>query len=109
MPDDRPATQRASAELVRGLGLLHRPAPRQHPGYDARWCPIVTISFGETRVFRLNRGSGQAKETRDFVAANGSVFVLPYDTNLAWKQAVPREARYRRWRLLCPPPSRRLR
>ena len=57
--------------------------------------PIVTISFGETRVFRLTRGAGQAKETRDFEAADGSVFVLPYETNLAWKHAVPKSARYR--------------
>jgi alkylated DNA repair dioxygenase AlkB len=57
--------------------------------------PIVTISFGETRVFRLTRGRDEAREVRDFEAANGSVFVLPYDTNLAWKHAVPKSAKYR--------------
>lgn len=57
--------------------------------------PIVTVSFGETRVFRLTRGAGSAKEARDFPAENGSVFVLPYATNLAWKHAVPKSARYR--------------
>jgi alkylated DNA repair dioxygenase AlkB len=57
--------------------------------------PIVTISFGEVRVFRLTRGQGEAKQTRDFEATNGSVFVLPYDTNLTWKHAVPKSARYR--------------
>lgn len=56
--------------------------------------PIVTISFGETRVFRLTRGPAGAKETRDFEAVAGSAFVLPYDTNLAWKHAVPKSARY---------------
>ena len=55
----------------------------------------MTISFGETRVFRLTRGQGEAKETRDFEATNGAVFVLPYDTNLVWKHAVPKSARYR--------------
>ena len=57
--------------------------------------PIVTISFGETRMFRLTRGQGEAKQARDFEAANGAVFVVPYDTNLAWKHAVPKSARYR--------------
>jgi alkylated DNA repair dioxygenase AlkB len=56
--------------------------------------PIVTISFGETRVFRLARGHGETKESRDFEAANGAVFVLPYDANLVWKHAVPKSARY---------------
>ena len=53
--------------------------------------PIVTISFGETRTFRLTRG----KEKRDFEAVSGAVFVLPYSTNLAWKHAVPKSVRYR--------------
>lgn len=57
--------------------------------------PIVTISFGETRVFRLTRGQGEEKQTRDFEATNGAAFVLPYDTNLVWKHAVPKAARYR--------------
>lgn len=57
--------------------------------------PVVTISFGETRVFRLTRGKGDAKEQRDFEATSGAVFVLPYDTNLVWKHAVPKSARYR--------------
>jgi alkylated DNA repair dioxygenase AlkB len=61
--------------------------------------PIVTISFGETRVFRLTRGQGEKKETRDFEATNGAVFVLPYDTNRVWKHAVPKAARYRGQRI----------
>lgn len=56
--------------------------------------PIVTVSFGETRAFRLTRGAGGGKETRDFPAANGAVFVLPYATNLAWKHSVPKRAGY---------------
>jgi alkylated DNA repair dioxygenase AlkB len=53
--------------------------------------PIVTVSFGETRTFRLSKES----EKRDFPAENGSVFVLPQATNAAWKHAVPKSARYR--------------
>jgi alkylated DNA repair dioxygenase AlkB len=52
--------------------------------------PIVTLSFGETRTFRLIRG----RQKRDFAAPNGTAFVLPYDTNLAWKHLVPKSARY---------------
>lgn len=53
--------------------------------------PIVTISFGGERVFRMRpwRGSGYT----DFAATNGSVFVIPYDTNLAWTHEVPKSAK----------------
>lgn len=54
--------------------------------------PIFTISLGEERVFRLT--NPKSKETRDFVARDGTVFITPYDTNLAWKHAVPWVARY---------------
>lgn len=53
---------------------------------------IVTISLGEERIFRLTKP--KAKERRDFVASNGSVFILPWKTNLAWKHSVPHFARY---------------
>lgn len=56
--------------------------------------PIVTISFGETRVFRLSRRVDGESLKRDFPAPDGTVFVLPYETNRAWKHAVPRSARY---------------
>ena len=56
--------------------------------------PVVTLSFGEERTFRLTRGTGATKVTRDFPAADGSAFVLPSDTNRAWKHAVPKAARY---------------
>lgn len=42
--------------------------------------PIVTVSFGEERVFP---------------APDGPVFVMPYDTDLAWKHEVPKSARCR--------------
>lgn len=56
--------------------------------------PIVTLSFGETRTFRLARGMSPNRVVRDFTAVNGSVFVLPRETNDAWKHAVPKSTRY---------------
>jgi alkylated DNA repair dioxygenase AlkB len=55
--------------------------------------PIVTISFGEERIFRLTHPKQKVK--RDFLAKAGTVFIMPYDTNLAWKHSVPKLARYR--------------
>ena len=56
--------------------------------------PILTVSFGEVRTFRLTAGKGDAKRVRDFTADNGSVFVLPQETNAAWKHSVPKSTRY---------------
>jgi alkylated DNA repair dioxygenase AlkB len=59
--------------------------------------PIVTISFGETRTFRLLRYKKKHMEERgDFLASNGTVFVTPYETNLSWKHAVPKGGTGRR-------------
>ena len=55
--------------------------------------PIVTVSLGETRVFRLTQP--KTKERRDFPAPDGTVFVMPYATNLVWKHEVPRSAKSR--------------
>ncbi len=44
--------------------------------------PIVTLSFGETRTFRLRPYKGDAQRL-DFDAPDGTVFVLPFETNLA--------------------------
>lgn len=54
--------------------------------------PIVTISFGEERVWRLRPCNDTGR--RDFIACNGCVFVMPYDTNLAWKHEVPHQKRF---------------
>lgn len=56
--------------------------------------PVVTVSFGETRVFRLTRGPRGGHVARDFPAENGAVFVLPFATNRVWKHGVPKSARY---------------
>jgi len=54
--------------------------------------PIVTLSFGEARVFRLRSWRGEGAV--DFAAEPGSAFVLPYATNLAWTHEVPHFARH---------------
>lgn len=53
--------------------------------------PIVTVSLGATRTFRLRpwRGAGFT----DFSAHDGAVFVMPYATNLAYTHEVPHFAR----------------
>ena len=53
--------------------------------------PIVTISLGDERKFRLRpwRGSG----FKDFAATDGTVFILPFDTNRAWTHEVPASQR----------------
>ncbi len=53
--------------------------------------PIVTLSFGAERTFRLRpwRGTGNKQ---DFAAKGGTVFVMPYATNLAWTHEVPHQA-----------------
>lgn len=58
--------------------------------------PIVTLSFGEQRAFRLRpwRGAGFT----DVPATNGGVIVIPWSTNRAYTHEVPatRAARGRR-------------
>jgi alkylated DNA repair dioxygenase AlkB len=62
--------------------------------------PIISISLGEQRIFRLSReekrgGKKVVDETHDLTVEQGSVIVLPWATNIRWKHAVPRFARYR--------------
>ena len=57
--------------------------------------PIVTISFGETRVFRLTRWERRQKVAQhDFEANHGRVFVVDWDMNKAWKHEVLKRAAY---------------
>jgi alkylated DNA repair dioxygenase AlkB len=51
--------------------------------------PIVTISLGAMRLFRLRPKGGAFV---DFPAVDGSVFILPWATNLGVKHAVPHRA-----------------
>ncbi len=51
--------------------------------------PIVTISLGATRLFRLRPKGGAFV---DFPATDGGVLILPWETNLGAKHAVPHRA-----------------
>ncbi len=66
--------------------------------------PIVTISLGEERIFRLTsykkrQGKKVVSARRDLSALPGSVIVLPWETNLEWKHSVPHFARFKRRRI----------
>lgn len=62
-----------------------------------RGTSIVTVSLGEERTFRL-RGWKQPGQ-HDFAAPHGTVFVMPYATNLAWTHEVPKSTRYQARRI----------
>jgi len=52
--------------------------------------PIVTISFGEERTFRLRPWrAGKAAPPIDFRVTTGSVFVMPYEMNRVFTHEVP--------------------
>ena len=59
--------------------------------------PIVTISLGEERIFRLR--PYQQKGRIDFKASHGSVFVVPYETNQKFTHEVPHFQRFQERRL----------
>jgi alkylated DNA repair dioxygenase AlkB len=86
-------------ERLNGLLLNWYDAEREHrigPHRDStvglvEGAPIVTISLGATRVFRLWPAKG--KGFVDFEAAHGTVFLLLWETNLHVKHGVPHRAR----------------
>jgi len=49
--------------------------------------PIVTLSFGAARTFRIRPWRG--KGIKDFSVVDGTVCVMPYETNLAFTHEVP--------------------
>jgi alkylated DNA repair dioxygenase AlkB len=52
--------------------------------------PIVTISLGDERIFRLRPWPAKLKgEPIDFPARNGTVFVMPWETNRTYTHEVP--------------------
>ncbi len=56
--------------------------------------PIVTISIGEDRTFRLRPWPAQPEATPiDFPASHGTVFVMPWETNRAFAHEVPASTR----------------
>ncbi|MEO0732591.1 MAG: alpha-ketoglutarate-dependent dioxygenase AlkB, partial [Bacteroidota bacterium] len=55
--------------------------------------PIVTISLGEERVFRMRPYGGSGYQ--DFTVRDGDVLVIPAVTNERWTHEVPKFKRYR--------------
>lgn len=55
--------------------------------------PIITISFGETRVWRLRPWRAGASR-HDIEVGDGSVLVLPWDTNMTFTHEVPSSKRH---------------
>lgn len=52
--------------------------------------PIVTISAGEERVFRVKPWKGKGRH--DFQAVDRTVIVMPFETNRTWTHEVPKSA-----------------
>ncbi|MDF1663272.1 MAG: alpha-ketoglutarate-dependent dioxygenase AlkB [Planctomycetota bacterium] len=52
-------------------------------------CPILTISLGAARTFRL-RPWRMGKGFQDFPMVDGTSFIMPYNTNLHWTHEVPK-------------------
>lgn len=53
--------------------------------------PIVTISLGEQRIFRVRPWRNASRMRLDLVARDGLVFVLPWGTNLSFTHEIVRE------------------
>jgi alkylated DNA repair dioxygenase AlkB len=71
--------------------LAHRIGPhRDSIAGLVEGTPIVTISLGAARIFRLSPAKG--KGFVDFEAAHGTVLVVPWETNRHLKHAVPHRA-----------------
>lgn len=54
--------------------------------------PVVTVSYGEARTFRLR--PWKERGFIDFEARDGTVFIMPYETNLSWTHEVPTSRHY---------------
>jgi len=54
--------------------------------------PIVTISLGEDRTFRLRPWKGEG--FKDTLLTDGSALVMPWATNLSWTHEVPKMKKY---------------
>lgn len=58
--------------------------------------PIVTISFGQERSFRLRPWPNvRGRQRIDFKASDGTVFVMPFETNLSWTHEVPSSSKWK--------------
>lgn len=54
--------------------------------------PIVTVSLGEERIFRLRPYQGTGY--KDLTLRNGEVLIIPWQTNQYWTHEVPRFRKY---------------
>jgi len=54
--------------------------------------PIVTITLGEERKFRMRPNRG--KRYIDIPFPAGSFIIIPYHTNLSWKHEIPKSTTY---------------
>jgi alkylated DNA repair dioxygenase AlkB len=54
--------------------------------------PIVTISLGQERIFRMRRY--KQKDFKDITFRNGEVIVVPWNTNLEWTHEIPNLKKY---------------
>lgn len=54
--------------------------------------PIVTISIGQERVFRLR--PWKQKGFKDLTVRHGDIVVVPWDTNTQWTHEVPHFKKY---------------
>ncbi|MEL7160532.1 MAG: alpha-ketoglutarate-dependent dioxygenase AlkB [Bacteroidota bacterium] len=55
-------------------------------------CPIVTISLGEERIFRMRPHGGSGYQ--DFSVRHGDALVIPAATNTKWTHEIPKFKRY---------------
>lgn len=87
---------------LNGIVLSFYEGPNHHIGLHSDedralfpGSPIVIVSFGEERKLRLRPkpGLGLANPD-DFPAPPGSLHVIPWETNRAWKHAVPKSRKY---------------
>ena len=100
-------------ELISAADLIEKQLDGRKSGEFARWlresvgslqitdnallkgigdlgAPIVTISFGATRIFRLRPWKGRGYT--DFTVSDGTVFIMPYETNMDFTHEVPHHA-----------------
>lgn len=55
--------------------------------------PIVTITLGEERKFRMRPNKGRG--FLDFPFPHASFILIPFSTNLTWKHELPKSQKYR--------------
>ncbi|WP_291722719.1 alpha-ketoglutarate-dependent dioxygenase AlkB [Bernardetia sp.] len=59
--------------------------------------PIVTVSLGEERIFRLRPYGGQGYQ--DYEVKDGDVLVIPWETNQNYTHEVPHFQKYKKRRI----------